>query len=87
MASTLSPEITAAVATLHELNSKDFVVYAKNMLHTGGFKLSADERAHLVAKADALRVILETSEPQSVVVAVKDVYEPHAKLGTLTYTF
>lgn len=63
---------SAAAAELTALNAQDFVVHAKDMLHAQSFTASAEERAHLTAKADLIREITSSTAKVNVPVRVQD---------------
>lgn len=78
---------SAAAAELTALNARDFVFYAKSMLHTGGIELTADQRAHLARKADVVREITGTTDKVSLAINVQDVYMPTYTMGKLVFKF
>jgi hypothetical protein len=72
-----------------QMNSKvldqDVTVYAANMIYAQGFKLNEEQRSILTAKADYLRELTGTTEKFTVGVEVRDIYEPHPVIGSLSY--
>lgn len=61
-------------------------IYARDMYAAQGAKLTTEQRAILVAKADRFREITGTTERTNMNVTVRDVYNPQVVLGYVTYT-
>lgn len=59
-------------------------IYARDMLTAQGVTLSAEDRAHLKAKADKFRMITGTTAKTNIGVPVRDVYS-NALIGRLDY--
>lgn len=78
----------AKLAKLQEANeaARTLAVYARDMMRAQGARLTGDQMAILVRQADALRAVLETSEPQTVRVNVYDIYSQNMKIGELEFT-
>jgi hypothetical protein len=68
-----------------EVLDQHVTVYAANMIYAQGFKLNDEQRATLMAKADYLRELTGTGQKFTVSVEVRDIYEPHALAGHLSY--
>lgn len=58
------------------------VIYAKDMLHAA-YRLTADDRANLTARADWIRLITGTTDRQAFSLTVRDCYAPHPIIGSL----
>lgn len=82
----MTKTITELAAELRALNSQDFVIYARTVLESQSVQLSAEQRAHLVRKADLIREITEETGKQNLAIEIRDIYARDVVIGKVNFS-